>query len=77
MKSVFREPNGKKVICGKRRLDANNTDEVSLTITEIINHPEYDGSTFANDIAVIKVAQSGFCALGKVYPACIPNINVS
>ena len=72
----FSEPNGKKVACGVR-LNANDTNEGALNIKEIINHPSYDASTFTNDIAVVKVSGSFNFVPGEIFPACVPNVEVS
>ena len=48
-----------------------------MSIVEIINHPNYDATTFKNDIAILKVLGSFNCEQGKIYPACLPNKNVS
>merc|ERR1719431_2554471 len=76
------QPGGKKVSCGAHRMNANgaspmDTNEQRLTITQIINHPDYsafsvlgDGS---NDIAVIKVDGNFGCSAGKIWPACLPD----
>ena len=70
-------PNGKKVACGAWKLDAVDTNEESLAISEIINHPEYNPSTFENDVAILKVSGSFTCEQGKIWPACLPNEEVS
>ena len=70
-------PNGKKVACGAWKLDAVDTNEESLAISEIINHPEYNPSTFENDVAILKVSGSFTCEPGKIWPACIPNEEVT
>ena len=51
----FSEPNGKKVVCGDWKLNTTDTYEEALSIIEIINHPNFDGASLVNDIAVIKV----------------------
>ena len=71
------QPNGKKVACGAWKLDSVDTNEESLEITEIINHPEYNPSTSENDIAVLKVSGTFTCEQGKIWPACLPNEEVS
>ena len=77
IKTIFiRSHNGKKVACGAWKLDQTDTNEESLTITEIINHPNYVPSTNANDIAILKVSGSFNCVKDKIYPACLPNTNV-
>ena len=53
-----------------------DTNEERLTITEIINHPDYDDFTLHNDIAVIKVSGSFSCSEGKIWPACLPSSQV-
>ena len=58
-------------------MDATDTNEQSLTITEIINHPQYVDATSANDIAILKVSGTFTCATDKIYPACLPSTNVS
>ena len=70
-------PNGKKVSCGAWKLSAVDTNEEALNISEIINHPEYNPYTYENDIAVLKLNGSFNCSQGKIWPACLPNENVS
>ena len=53
-----------------------DTNEERLTITEIINHPDYNVFTKENDIAVIKVSGSFSCSEGKIWPACFPSSQV-
>jgi len=72
-------PNGKKVSCGAHMMGGGvtaaplDTNEERLTITEIINHPDFDYSTKENNIAVIKVSGSFSCSEGKIWPACLPS----
>ena len=49
------------------------TNEQRLTITEIINHPNYNSITWENDIAVLKVSGSFTCSEDKIWPACLPS----
>ena len=65
-----------KVVCGDWKLDITDTNEKSLTVTSVVNHPGYSATTFADDIAVIKVDGSMPCAQGKIWPACLPNKSV-
>jgi len=77
------QPRGKKVSCGAHRMNANgaspmDTNEQRLTITQIINHPDYNsfnsfGGDGSNDIAVIKVDGNFGCSAGKIWPACLPD----
>ena len=62
--------------CGALKLDSIDNENI-YEITEIINHPAYDGTTSVNDIAVIKVDETGICSKGTIYPACVPNVEVS
>merc|ERR1740124_955175 len=76
------QPGGKKISCGSHTMKTSSAstldvNEQRLTITEIINHPEYsafsasgDGS---NDIALIKVDGNFNCEPKKIYPACLPD----
>ena len=66
-----------KVTCGDWKLDQTDTDEVSLTVSSVVNHPGYVASTFENDIAVVKVSGSMTCTQGKIWPACLPNAAVN
>jgi len=50
-----------------------DTNEQRLSITQIINHPNYNVNTLENDVAVIKVSGSFTCSKDKIYPACLPN----
>jgi len=68
-------PNGKKVVCGDWKRDTTDTNEQSLAISQIINHPSYNINTQANDISILKVTGSFTCSQGKVYPACLPSVN--
>ena len=52
-------------------------NEERLNIKEVIMHPNFDGETAENDIAVIKVEGSFNCSSDKIYPACLPNTEVS
>ena len=54
-----------------------DTNEERLTITEIINHPNFNDNTFDNDIALIKVSGSFSCSEGKIWPACLPSSEVT
>merc|ERR1719250_244939 len=77
------QPGGKKISCGAHRMNANgasplDTNEQRLTITQIINHPQYSSFNFfggdgSNDIAVIKVNGNFGCSAGKIWPACLPD----
>ena len=73
----FSEPNGKKVVCGDWKLNTTDTYEQTLPIIEIINHPNFDGASLVNDIAVIKVSGSFNCVEGQIFPACLPNEKVN
>jgi len=73
-------PGGKKVSCGAHMMGGVltspaplDTNEERLTITEIRNHPDYDDTTFNNDIAVIKVSGSFSCSPDKIWPTCLPS----
>ena len=65
--------------CGDWKLDTTDADEQTLTITQIINHPNVTrrGNIINNDIALLKVSGSLTCTPGKIMPACLPNTNVS
>jgi len=62
-----------RVTCGDWKLDATDTDEQSLVVSSVVNHPSYNAATFENDIAVVKVTGTMTCAQGKIWPACLPN----
>ena len=66
-----------KVTCGDWKLDGTDTNEQSLEISGVINHPSFNAATFENDIAVVKVNGSMTCSQGKIWPACLPNTAVS
>ena len=53
----------------------SDPNEQRLTITEIINHPNYNTATVDNDIAVIKVSGTFTCGT-NIFPACLPNKEV-
>ena len=77
----FRFPNGKKVSCGAHMMGDQTAaapldpNEERLSITQIINHPNYNEVTFDNDIAVIKVNGNFTCGT-NIFPACLPNRDV-
>ena len=68
-----------KVSCGGHTLDSINSNEEILNIKEFIMHPNYyyDYYTATNDIAVVKLEGSFNCSRDKIYPACLPNTEVS
>ena len=66
-----------RVTCGDWKLDATDTDEQSLVVSSVVNHPSYNAATFENDIAVVKVTGTMTCAQGKIWPACLPNTVVN
>ena len=72
----FSDPDDIKVSCGAHRRGSFDTNEQRLTVTEIIDHPNYDHVTKQNDIAVVKVSGSFDCRTDTVFPACLPNPEV-
>ena len=66
-----------RVVCGDHLLDATDTNEQSLVVSSVVNHPGYNGATFENDIAVVKVTGTMTCEQGKIWPACLPNAAVN
>ena len=63
--------------CGDWKLDQTDTNEMSLVVSSVVNHPGYNAATHENDIAVVKVAGSMTCEQGKIWPACLPNAAVN
>ena len=72
----YSHANKKKVSCGAWKLDGIDTNEQSYEVIEILNHPEYNFLTNANDIAVLKVNGTFICDQTKIWPACIPSEKV-
>ena len=68
---------GAKLAFGSFNADSQDTGEIRLAISEVINHPQYNSVTQENDIAVIKVSGTLTCEKKKIWPACLPNTNVS
>ena len=65
------------MVCGDHLLDATDTNEKSLVVSSVVNHPGYNAATFENDIAVVKVTGSMTCEQGKIWPACLPSAAVN
>lgn len=63
--------------CGDWKLDQTDTNEKSLVVSSVVNHPSYNAATYENDIAVVKVAGTMTCEQGKIWPACLPNAAVN
>ena len=65
--------------CGDWKLDQTDTNEKSLVVSSVVNHPSYNAATYENDIAVVKVVGTMTCEQGKIWPACLPNaaVNIS
>ena len=63
--------------CGDWKLDSVDTNEETLFVDEIVNHPSYNPTTTENDIALVKVFGSFNCRPQKIWPACLPSTNVS
>jgi len=73
-----------KIACGDHIVDSAYDDEsegpldsneVRLTINNIIFHPDYDSASFMADIAVIQVSDPSRlkCMVDIVWPVCFPN----
>ena len=69
----------KFLACGRNKIKSEEDpgkfepNEQRLKITNVVTHPDYNGDTFANDIAVIKVENSFNCKKRVLYPACLPS----
>lgn len=46
------------VYLGRLTQQSINTNEVSRTVTRIIRHPDYDTSTFDNDICLLQLSST-------------------
>ena len=46
------------VYLGRETQDSVNTNEVSRSVTQIINHPDYNADTNDNDISLLQLASS-------------------
>ncbi|CAK6979875.1 serine protease 27-like [Scomber scombrus] len=44
------------VVLGLQSLQGSNPNNVSLTVSQIINHPDYNRNTFDNDISLLKLS---------------------
>ncbi|KAM9346001.1 polyserase-2-like [Symphorus nematophorus] len=58
------------VYLGRQSQQGINNNEVSRTATQIIRHPNYDGSTFDNDICLLKLS-SVVTFTNFILPACL------
>jgi trypsin len=60
------------VVAGEYNLNQNEGTEQSRTVSRIVNHPQYNPSTIANDISLMRVSQP-FQLNNDVQAANLPN----
>ena len=70
----------KTLACGRINIDSSDpksleSEEQRLKISQVVTHPNFNGDTFENDIAVIKVEGQFNCKKRVLYPACLPSNN--
>ncbi|XP_042890474.1 enteropeptidase-like [Penaeus japonicus] len=53
--------------------DSAATQVVTKPVAEIIMHPQYDGNTIDNDIALIRVSSAVDLTLPGIMPVCLPS----
>lgn len=58
------------VYLGRQNQDGSNPNEVSRAVTQIISHPNYNPSTFENDIALLKLS-SPVPSNSYILPVCL------
>lgn len=63
-------PNGLVVYLGRQSQQGSNPNEVSRTVTQIINHPNYSAVTNNNDISLLKLS-SPVTFTNFIMPVCL------
>ncbi|XP_053194966.1 serine protease 27-like [Scomber japonicus] len=58
------------VVLGLQSLQGSNPNNVSLTVSQIINHPDYNSNTFDNDISLLKLS-SPVTFSDFIVPVCL------
>ncbi|XP_053194970.1 serine protease 27-like, partial [Scomber japonicus] len=58
------------VVLGLQSLQGSNPNNVSLTVSQIINHPDYNNKTFDNDISLLKLS-SPVTFSDFIVPVCL------
>uniref|UniRef100_A0A8C4F937 Peptidase S1 domain-containing protein n=1 Tax=Dicentrarchus labrax TaxID=13489 RepID=A0A8C4F937_DICLA len=58
------------VYLGRQSQEGSNPNEVTRTVTQIINHPSYDSSTNDNDISLLKLS-SPVTFTNYIRPVCL------
>ncbi|XP_057717317.1 serine protease 33-like [Corythoichthys intestinalis] len=53
MRCIVDSPQVITVILGRQRQDGPNPHEVAKTVAKVIRHPDYDPTTFKNDVALL------------------------
>lgn len=58
------------VFLGRQQQQGTNPNEVSRSVTQIINHPDYNDQTFDNDISLLKLSSS-VAFTNFILPVCL------
>ncbi|TMS15689.1 Transmembrane protease serine 6 [Larimichthys crocea] len=58
------------VYLGRQRQEGSNVNEMSRTVTQIINHPDYNSETSDNDISLLKLS-SPVTFTNYILPVCL------
>ncbi|KAG5263203.1 hypothetical protein AALO_G00283730 [Alosa alosa] len=61
---------GLVIYLGRQTQQGSNANEVSRTVTQVINHPKYDDSTSDNDIALLQLSSS-VSFTNYIRPVCL------
>ncbi|GLD48851.1 transmembrane protease serine 9 [Lates japonicus] len=67
-------PNGLVVYLGRQSQEGSNPNEVSRTVTQIINHPDYNSGTSNNDISLLRLS-SPVTFTNFIMPVCLAASN--
>jgi transmembrane serine protease 3 len=68
---LYNEPANMQVVAGAHNLRSSTADEQAVEASRYVLHPDYDGETMVNDIAIIKLDKP--IRFGRTaQPACLP-----
>lgn len=65
---------GLQVVMGADNIATSSSNQVSISVSQIIPHPDYDSSTFDNDICLLKLS-SKVTFSNYIQPVCVTDTN--
>lgn len=65
---------GLRAVLGEDSLTTSSPNQLSMSVEQIINHPDYEASTFNNDLCLLRLS-SGVSFTDFIQPVCLTAAN--